>query len=118
MQTDRRRYHAYMKHLLERTRKSGTQAGRDHGLSHAKTAACSGVCHRSWAAFYGAKAVVVATGTYLGGRIFVGEASYASGPDGQHAASAADREPAGRGHAAAPVQDRHARPGTPPQHRF
>ncbi|MBQ7218378.1 MAG: tRNA uridine-5-carboxymethylaminomethyl(34) synthesis enzyme MnmG, partial [Ruminococcus sp.] len=28
------------------------------------------------------KAVIIATGTYLGGRIFVGEASYESGPDG------------------------------------
>ena len=38
--------------------------------------------------YYRADAVIVATGTYLGGRIFVGEASYASGPDGQHAACA------------------------------
>ena len=37
---------------------------------------------------YGAKCVVLATGTNLGGRIFVGDASYASGPDGQHAACA------------------------------
>ncbi len=29
-----------------------------------------------------AKAVVIATGTYLGGRIYVGEVSYESGPDG------------------------------------
>ena len=33
-------------------------------------------------AVYGAKAVVVATGTYLGGRIIVGENSRAGGPDG------------------------------------
>lgn len=31
---------------------------------------------------YTAKAVVIATGTYLGGVVFVGDVSYASGPDG------------------------------------
>ncbi|MCH5299743.1 MAG: tRNA uridine-5-carboxymethylaminomethyl(34) synthesis enzyme MnmG [Ruminococcus sp.] len=33
-------------------------------------------------ALYKVKAVIIATGTYLGGRIFVGEVSYESGPDG------------------------------------
>ena len=36
---------------------------------------------------YDVKAVIIATGTYLGGRIFVGEVSYESGPDGIFAAS-------------------------------
>ena len=36
---------------------------------------------------YEVKAVIIATGTYLGGRIFVGEVSYESGPDGIFAAS-------------------------------
>ncbi|MBQ9673339.1 MAG: tRNA uridine-5-carboxymethylaminomethyl(34) synthesis enzyme MnmG [Ruminococcus sp.] len=33
-------------------------------------------------ALFTAKAVIIATGTYLGGRIYVGETSYESGPDG------------------------------------
>ncbi len=33
-------------------------------------------------ALYEVKAVIIATGTYLGGKIFVGEVSYESGPDG------------------------------------
>lgn len=33
-------------------------------------------------ALYEVKVVIIATGTYLGGRIFVGEVSYESGPDG------------------------------------
>jgi len=37
---------------------------------------------------YTAKCVVLATGTNLGGKIFVGDAWYASGPDGMHAANA------------------------------
>ena len=36
---------------------------------------------------YRVKAVVIATGTYLGGRIFVGEVSYESGPDGMFPAT-------------------------------
>ena len=36
---------------------------------------------------YEVKAVIIATGTYLGGRIFVGEVSYESGPDGIFPAS-------------------------------
>ena len=32
--------------------------------------------------------MVLATGTNLGGKIFVGDAWYASGPDGMHAANA------------------------------
>ena len=35
---------------------------------------------------YRAGAAIIATGTYLGGRIYVGEASYESGPDGSLAA--------------------------------
>ncbi len=36
--------------------------------------------------FYGAKAVILATGTYLRGRVIVGETVYDSGPNGQRAA--------------------------------
>lgn len=38
-------------------------------------------------AVYTAKAVILATGTFLGGRIFVGEAAYDSGPDGMFAST-------------------------------
>ncbi len=36
---------------------------------------------------YACRAVVIATGTYLAGRVFVGDVSYESGPDGMFAAS-------------------------------
>ena len=36
---------------------------------------------------YLCKAVIIATGTYLGGRIYVGEVSYESGPDGMFPAA-------------------------------
>ena len=38
-------------------------------------------------AVFKCKTVIIATGTYLGGRIFVGEVSYESGPDGIFAAT-------------------------------
>ncbi len=89
VQTDRRKYHAYMKQLLEKTQNLEVKQAEITAVDIRDDAVC-GVCtHLD--GFYGANAVIVATGTYLGGRIFVGEASYASGPDGQHAACALTR---------------------------
>lgn len=86
VQTDRRKYHAYMKHLLERTERLELKQAEITAID-IQNGAVRGVFTKL-GAYYGAKAVVLATGTYLGGRIFVGEASYAGGPDGQHAACA------------------------------
>jgi len=44
----------------------------------------SAVC-TSLGAVYKCRAVIICTGTFLGGRIFVGDRSYESGPDGLHA---------------------------------
>ena len=38
-------------------------------------------------AVYGAKCVIIATGTYLGGRIYVGDVAFEGGPDGMFAAT-------------------------------
>ncbi|MBD5101963.1 MAG: tRNA uridine-5-carboxymethylaminomethyl(34) synthesis enzyme MnmG [Subdoligranulum sp.] len=86
VQTDRRKYHAYMKHLLERTENLELKQAEIVSIDIQNGAVC-GVATQL-GAYYTAKAVVIATGTYLGGRIFVGESNFASGPDGQHAACA------------------------------
>lgn len=86
VQTDRRKYHAYMKQLLEKTQNLEVKQAEITAVDIRDDAVC-GVCTHL-GGYYRADAVIVATGTYLGGRIFVGEASYASGPDGQHAACA------------------------------
>ena len=87
VQSDRRRYHDFMKRELERTENLFLKQGEITELCFAENGAVCGVRTRLHAE-YACKAVVIATGTYLGGRIFVGDASYQSGPDGQHAALA------------------------------
>lgn len=52
---------------------------------------------------YTAKAVILATGTFLKGKIFVGDVSYEGGPDGHVRRHRADGLPAGAGDASSPV---------------
>ncbi len=78
-QIDRRKYSEVMKHKLE------TQENLElHQAEIVSVKECDGVwkLETRMGAEYEFKAVIVATGTYLGGRIFVGEVSYESGPDG------------------------------------
>lgn len=79
VQSDRMKYHAYMKHVLE------SEPNLD-----IKQAEVTEVCvedgrvtgvKTKLGAFCGAKAVIITTGTYLGGEIYIGELSYKSGPD-------------------------------------
>ena len=83
-QIDRRAYHDFTKHFLERTDNLDIKQGEivDLALEDGRV---TGVYTRL-NGFYGAQAVVLCTGTNLGGRIFVGDASVESGPDGQQAA--------------------------------
>ena len=83
-QADRRRYQEIMKHTLElqenlRLKQAevvaiGTEDGRVATVTTDK------------GAVYAVRAVVVASGTYLGGRVITGEAVRDSGPDGLAAA--------------------------------
>ena len=89
VQTDRARYHTWMKHALEKTPNLDIHQAEITGLD-IRDGRVQGV-FTNLGGFYEGKAVVVATGTALGGRIFVGEASYAGGPDGTLAATALTR---------------------------
>lgn len=84
-QIDRRAYHDFTKHFLEKTNNLDIKQGEivDLALENGRM---TGVYTRL-NGFYGAQAVVLCTGTNLGGRIFVGDASVESGPDGQQAAN-------------------------------
>ena len=86
VQTDRKRYHMVMKHLLEQTPNLYIHQAEITGVDIAD-GKVRGV-FTNLDGYYGAKCMVIATGTSLGGRIFVGSAHYDGGPDGQHAATA------------------------------
>ena len=86
VQTDRRRYNEYMKHALEQTPGLAIHQAEVVALE-VEDGHVKGVITQLHGE-YTAKCVVLATGTNLGGKIFVGDAWYASGPDGMHAANA------------------------------
>ena len=84
-QADRKRYHMEMKHALEKQENLYLKQGEivDIKVENGKVTAVE----TSVGAIYGVKAVIVATGTYLKGKIFMGEFSEESGPDGVAAAN-------------------------------
>ena len=82
-QADRRRYQEYMKHTLEKQeRLQLKQAMITEVLT--ENGCVSGV-RTQLGATYDAKAVIIATGTYLDSTIVIGESVQSAGPDGMHA---------------------------------
>lgn len=84
-QADRKKYQAEMKHTLEKQDNLQVKQGEiveilieNDNVIGVKT---------DLGAVYKVKAVIVATGTYLKGKIFIGEYSKESGPDGVSAAN-------------------------------
>ena len=86
VQTDRKRYHMWMKHALEKTPNMDIHQAEIVAVDIQEGKVCGIITNLN--GYYSCKALVIATGTTLGGRIFVGEAHYDSGPDGTHAATA------------------------------
>ena len=84
VQTDRMRYHMVMKRALERTPGLAIHQAEVTAIQ-VEDGQVKGIVTQLNGE-YSAKCVVIATGTSLGGRIFVGDAFYDSGPDGTHAA--------------------------------
>ena len=90
VQTDRKRYHMWMKHALELTPNLEIHQAEIVRLDVQDGHVCGVVT--ALGGYYSCKCVVIATGTALGGRIFVGEAHYDGGPDGTHAATALTKD--------------------------
>ena len=86
VQTDRKRYHMWMKHALEKTPNLDIHQAEIVAVDIQEGKVCGIITNLN--GYYSCKALVIATGTTLGGCIFVGEAHYDSGPDGTHAATA------------------------------
>lgn len=85
-QADRRRYQELMKHTLERQDKLRLKQAEVVDIGVEDGHVCSVTTHTG--AVYACRAVILATGTYLGGRTIVGEVLRTSGPDGLAAATA------------------------------
>lgn len=79
VQADRVRYHNYMKQVCEQTENLYIKQAEVAEILVENGAVCGVVT--TLGAKYAVKAAIVATGTYLNGRIHVGTVSYESGPD-------------------------------------
>ncbi len=84
-QADRKKYQAEMKHTLEKQENLELKQGEivDIQVENGAVKAIK----TNVGAIYNVKAVIVATGTYLKGKIFIGDFSQESGPDGVAAAN-------------------------------
>ncbi len=79
VQADRVKYHAYMKHTVELTEGLDLRQGEITEILTENGKICG--VKSSLGTCFGARAVIIATGTYLKGLIHVGDVSYESGPD-------------------------------------
>ena len=79
-QADRKRYHEEMKHTLEKQENLFLKQAEITKIEVEK-GKVTGI-ETNIGAKYSIKAVILSTGTYLKGKIFVGDTSYESGPDG------------------------------------
>lgn len=84
-QIDRREYSKYMKHVLELQENLDVKQAEIVDLSRGKDGLWR--LKTRLEAIYSAKCVVLATGTFLGGRVYIGDVSYESGPDGMFPAN-------------------------------
>lgn len=80
VQADKKKYHTEMKKVLECEPNLTLRQGEVVDIL-IEDAQVKGVLTRT-GAVYRAKAVILCTGTYLGGRVYIGEVNYQSGPDG------------------------------------
>ena len=84
-QADRKLYHIEMKHTLEMQENLYVKQAEitEIGVKDGKIESIT----TNIGAKYNVKSVILATGTYLKGKIFIGDTSYESGPDGVSAAN-------------------------------
>jgi len=86
VQSDRMKYHAYMKQVLEETPGLDIVQAEVTEIRADEAGKITQIATRLQAV-YDVKTAIIATGTYLKGMIYVGEVSYESGPDSMQAAN-------------------------------
>lgn len=79
-QADRKQYHVQMKHTLELQENLDLKQAEIVRIGVEKNKVTS--VETNIGAIYIVKSVILCTGTYLKGKIYIGEVSYESGPDG------------------------------------
>lgn len=79
-QADKNQYHIEMKKTLEAEENLHLKQGEVVDILISDGKACGVVLKTG--AVYEAKAVILATGTFLAGKIFIGESAFDSGPNG------------------------------------
>lgn len=84
VQSDRRAYQQTMKHTVELTENLDLKQAEVTKLQIENGRIMGVITHTG--AYYPSKCVVIASGTYLKGKIIVGDTSYTGGPDGTKAA--------------------------------
>lgn len=84
-QIDRREYQKYMKHALELQENLDVRQAEIVDLT--RDEAGEWCLKTRLEAIYTAKCVIIASGTFLGGRIYIGDVSFESGPDGMFPAA-------------------------------
>ena len=108
VQADRRKYHAYMKSLLESQENLDLKQAEVTGIVVKDGQICKVITRLG--AEYKVKTCIIASGTYLNGMIHVGEVSYESGPDGIAAAKGLSKSLEQNG-----ITLRRFKTGTPPR---
>ncbi|MBR3971385.1 MAG: tRNA uridine-5-carboxymethylaminomethyl(34) synthesis enzyme MnmG, partial [Ruminococcus sp.] len=86
-QIDRMKYASVMKHKLELTENLELRQAEIVDIKSTDNEEYPWQIFTQMGAEYLLKKLIIATGTYLGGRIYVGEVSYEGGPDGTFAAT-------------------------------
>ena len=79
-QIDRRPYSEYMKHVMEK--QENLEIRQAEIVKIEKSNDGIWLLHTNLEAIYKAQCVILATGTFLAGKVYVGDVSYESGPDG------------------------------------
>lgn len=106
VQSDRVKYHGYMKKVLERQENLEIKQEEIVGID-CENGRVTAVRSRL-GIVYSVRAAVICTGTYLGGRIHIGELNYQSGPDNVMPALGLTDDLAGKG-----IELRRFKTGTP-----
>lgn len=88
-QIDRNAYRIRMKHTIEKTKNLLLRQGEVVSIERDETGCVAAAITRTGGR-YACRAVVIATGTYLKGRVILGDCAYDSGPDGMQAAVGLD----------------------------